>query len=355
MHPGRVRAKATIAGLLAGVALTGVASLAPAPLAAQDLGFLFGRAAQPRSRDHRRRPARIARAVPIPVPRPHFPGDAAAPEPTPPPATTATQAERRPTAPSTPEGTAREVREGTRGDTTPEDGGAKAGGAPASPSPPGPAPEPKASSKDASQPAVAPSGAATAFNPRQPAPDDACPGRLAAGHVGAEPTTLGPQPDARCTVVQPVRLSDLTTADGLKVTFPDHPLIACETADAFTRYVRELLVPLAKGSYGLPVDAVWTGPGLECRSRDHIFGAKLSAHGQGLAIDIAQIKLADGRRIEVGDPRTATDQTFETAARAAACGYFHTTLGPGSDSYHRNHWHFDLEQRGRTGDGKYCK
>ncbi len=202
---------------------------------------------------------------------------------------------------------------------------------------------------------ITPSGADASFNPRQVPLDDACPGRLAAGAVSAEPATLGPQPDARCTVVRPVRLSGVTLADGSTVAFPDHPTIACETADTFARYVRELLVPLARGSYGSPIDAVWTGPGLECRARDHVRGAKLSAHGQGLAIDIAQLKLADGRRIEVGDPRTPADQGFETAARAAACGYFHTTLGPGSDSYHRNHWHFDLEQRGRTGDTKYCK
>ena len=202
---------------------------------------------------------------------------------------------------------------------------------------------------------VAPSGATTAFTPRQPPTDAACPGRLKAAGVKAEPFAIGPQPDARCVVVQPVRLTDVTTSEGTVVAFPDQPTIACETADTFAAYVRELLVPLARGTYGAAVDAVWTGPGLECRSRDHIFGAKLSAHGQGLAIDIAQLKLADGRRIAVGEPKTTTDQAFETAARAAACGYFHTVLGPGSDSYHRTHWHFDLEERGTKGDGKYCR
>ena len=57
----------------------------------------------------------------------------------------------------------------------------------------------------------------------------------------------------------------------------------------------------------------------------------------------------------VGDPKGESETGFETAARAGACGYFHTVLGPGSDSYHRTHWHFDLEVRGSQGDGKYCK
>ena len=119
--------------------------------------------------------------------------------------------------------------------------------------------------------------------------------------------------------------------------------------------MHDLLAPLARGTWGVGLSDVWTGPGLECRSRDHIFGAKLSAHGQGLAIDIAQLKLGDGRLVAVGEPKTDVERDFETAARAGGCGYFHTVLGPGSDSYHRTHWHFDLEVRGRDGDGKYCK
>ena len=276
--------------------------------------------------------------VPLPAPRPRFAGDAPAEPPSvvtyPPTPPVAARLQAATPPPATTNGTRTAPPAHVEGSAA-----AKTG----------------AASTRSEGRAVAPSGADAAFDPRQPALDAACPGRLAAGHVIAEPATLSPQPDVRCTVVQPVRLTDMTLADGLKVAFPDHPTVACETADTFARYVRELLVPLARGSYGSPVDAVWTGPGLECRARDHVFGAKLSAHGQGLAIDIAQLRLADGRRIEVGDPRTPTDQGFEGAARAAACGYFHTTLGPGSDSYHRSHWHFDLEQRGRTGDDKYCK
>ena len=229
------------------------------------------------------------------------------------------------------------------------------GAAPPAPAAPLPEPPPKQVAKPATPPAVAPSGATTAFTPRSPEDDPQCPSRLAGLKVDVAPTAIGPQPDARCTVVQPVRLAGMSLADGGKIAFPDRPTIACTTADAFSSYVRDLLVPLAKGTFGAPVVAVWTGPGLECRSRDSVFGAKLSAHGQGLAIDIAQLKLADGRLVEVGTPKTDAETAFETAARAGACGYFHTVLGPGSDAYHRTHWHFDLEVRGAKGDSKYCK
>lgn len=189
----------------------------------------------------------------------------------------------------------------------------------------------------------------------QPAVAGDCLSRLTSQKIAAQPTQIGPQPDPRCTVVDAVRLSSLTLVDGSSVAFPDKPTIACTTAATFSNYVRDLLVPLAKGSYGSGVTAVWTGPGLDCRTRDHVVGAKLSAHALGLAVDIAQFQLAGGRKIEVGRPLTDLDRSFETAARAGGCGYFHTSLGPGSDAFHETHWHFDLLPRGTTGDAKVCQ
>ena len=173
--------------------------------------------------------------------------------------------------------------------------------------------------------------------------------------VDANSTTVGPQPDPRCTVVEPVQVTGLKLRDGTEIAFPDRPTVACVTAEAFAAYVRDLLVPLAKGTYGIPLNAVLTGPGLDCRTRDRIPGAKLSAHGQGLAIDIAQVRLANQRTIEVGRPIGDLDRGFEAAARAGGCGYFHTALGPGSDAFHETHWHFDLLPRGTKGDSKFCQ
>ena len=223
---------------------------------------------------------------------------------------------------------------------------------PSAPAPPPPPAEPAAvpggaASKAPGEPAP---GAA-----RQPADDPGCLERLKAKNVSAEPVALPPQPDPRCTVALPVRLVRIERADGMIVTFPDMPTLACVTAETFSAYVRDLLLPLSIGTYASVPIRIATGPGLECRSRDHVTGAKLSAHGQGLAVDIARIDLADGRSILIGDAKTETDRAFERAARAAGCGYFNTALGPGSDSFHANHWHFDLEPRGTKGDAKFCQ
>ena len=361
--------------------------VASEPAAAQGFGFLFG---EPAPRVHRAPRAYRQHIpepvdVPLPVPRPYFPGDdAPAVRPvevaSPPAPSTAAQpgeaaSTSPPLPPERPPGLAPASDVAPIHKAQPDDARVPApesskpgpskpepateAKAPPTPTVQGPiAPPPREKPPELgtkSPPTVAPNGAITAFNPREPAADAGCADRLKARGVVAEDTTLGPQPDARCTVVQPMRLVSATLVDGSTVSFPDKPTIACITADAFSAYVHDLLAPLAKGMWGTGVTSVWTGPGLECRSRDHVFGAKLSAHGQGLAIDVAQLKLGDGRLVAVGEPKTDAERDFETAARAGGCGYFHTVLGPGSDSYHRTHWHFDLEVRGKDGDSKYCK
>ena len=337
--------------MLAGLVFSDVTLIASAHIPsvrAEPFGFLFGqREDRSFSPQGRRTVARPTPAIPLPVPRPRFADD-----PRPPASPPALAAKPEATRPAP-------VAMGPPSPATKPDSATRADSAPpltvqvATPAPPTPPPKP--ADLEPPKPAIAASGATMASSPRQPDDDAQCQGRLTARNVSAEPTAIGPQPDERCTVTQAVRLTGLKLADGEMVAFPDKPVLACATAETFSTYVRDLLSPLAKGTFGSRVGAVWTGPGLECRSRDHIFGAKLSAHGQGLAIDIAQLALADGRTIAVGEPKTPLDQSFETAARAAGCGYFHTVLGPGSDSYHRTHWHFDLEVRGAKGDGKFCK
>ncbi len=357
------------------ILLAGLAGLQPA--AAQGIGWLFGEPPPLHRAARTRRLGQPRVDVPLPVRRPHFSGDTTVqadtakpsePAPTPPdleaadaPASPPLPPERPSrselASPPTPPAGAEKPKDDAATTTAPPASGQPTNppAAQTMPTPAPPLPPSKPADLAAPAPAVAPSGATTAFNPRDPTPDAGCIDRLKARGITVEATTLGPQPDQRCTVVQPLRLVSAKLVDGTSVAFPDRPTVACITADAFSAYVHDLLAPLAKGTWGVGLASVWTGPGLECRSRDHIFGAKLSAHGQGLAVDIAQLKLGDGRLIAVGEPKTDAERDFETAARAGGCGYFHTVLGPGSDSYHRTHWHFDLEVRGKDGDSKFCK
>jgi hypothetical protein len=41
--------------------------------------------------------------------------------------------------------------------------------------------------------------------------------------------------------------------------------------------------------------------------------------------------------------------------RTAACGWFTTVLGPGSDSFHSNNMHLDIESHGASGSYRICQ
>ncbi|MET0606351.1 MAG: extensin family protein, partial [Beijerinckiaceae bacterium] len=70
-----------------------------------------------------------------------------------------------------------------------------------------------------------------------------------------------------------------------------------------------------------------------------------SAHGRGLAVDIASVTLSERRVISVETPKDDAERRYIAALRKAGCGWFTTILGPGADPAHANHLHFDLERR----------
>jgi hypothetical protein len=152
----------------------------------------------------------------------------------------------------------------------------------------------------------------------------------------------------------PVRLSSIRLASGAPVELPDKPVVNCEFALVFTDYARNLLAPLGASTLGSPVVALATGPAFECRARNHVAGAKTSAHGKGIAIDLAAIVLADHRRIGIAHQVDPTETLFLQTLRHAACGWFTTVLGPGSDPSHAEHLHFDTERHGASERYRIC-
>jgi hypothetical protein len=90
-----------------------------------------------------------------------------------------------------------------------------------------------------------------------------------------------------------------------------------------------------------------------CRTRNHRAGAKLSEHAKGRAIDISALHLRDGTQVTVLEGWGS--RAYGPALRSMherACGTFGTVLGPGSDGYHEDHFHFDVAQHG---NGPYCR
>ncbi|MBL9049618.1 MAG: extensin family protein [Tabrizicola sp.] len=133
------------------------------------------------------------------------------------------------------------------------------------------------------------------------------------------------------TSVAGVRLSQTATVD-------------CSIAKALNSWVDEVAQPAFDGRLvELQIAAHYI-----CRSRNNVRGAKISEHGKGRAIDISAFILSNGTVLTV-------KENYNKLLRRiykAGCSYFRTTLGPGSDGYHEDHFHFDTSARS---GGAYCR
>jgi hypothetical protein len=135
------------------------------------------------------------------------------------------------------------------------------------------------------------------------------------------------------------------------VTLSQTATIDCDTARALRRWIDESAGPALEPRGGLTELKV--AAHYVCRTRNHQPGARISEHGKGRAIDISAFRLADGSEITVTDGwRSERDGPLLRRLHRDACGPFGTVLGPESDRWHQNHFHFDTAQhRG----GPYCR
>ena len=144
---------------------------------------------------------------------------------------------------------------------------------------------------------------------------------------------------AACTIPAPV---SVTAIDGVKLV--PGATINCNEAQALAIWINAGLQPQFKNQ----VARLLIADSYSCRPRNNVRGAKMSEHGSGNAIDISGLVLTTGQVLTVSSNFNGQLR----AAYRAACGTFHTTLGPGSDGYHENHMHLDVARyRGHP----YCR
>lgn len=165
---------------------------------------------------------------------------------------------------------------------------------------------------------------------------------LAGEVVGRVPGTL-----KGCGIDNAVRLQSVA---GVRLT--QAAMIDCPTAKALKRWVDQSAKP-AVGRRGGGLEGLRVAAHYSCRTRNNQPGAPISEHGRGKAIDISGFLLADGSEVTVLEDwgRGKTGKALRKM-RKEACGIFGTVLGPGSDGYHRDHFHFDT--RDHSG-GSYCR
>jgi hypothetical protein len=173
------------------------------------------------------------------------------------------------------------------------------------------------------------------------------------GAICGQPGLVGERLDpivgrsSGCGIAQPVRLR---AVDGVALSTP--ATINCDTARALQTWVRDSVVPTV-GRVGGGVQSLRVVASYACRTRNNQPGARISEHARGNAVDIAGIGLANGSELTVlSDWRRGRDGRMLRAMHTGACGPFGTVLGPNSDRFHQDHFHFDVASHR---SGPYCR
>ena len=193
--------------------------------------------------------------------------------------------------------------------------------------------------------------------PQEPARDEACLERLKAAGMAFDQAAPPAAANAACVIDTAVRLTavGIATRPGAVVRLPDQPILACRFAERLGGFIGDLAAPLVAGRLAVELTAVRTGPGYECRNRNRVVTGHLSAHALGLAVDVEAFELANGKVLPVKPDGDERGQAVVAAIRTAACGWFTTVLGPGSDPAHAEHMHVDIQTHGSGERYRICQ
>ncbi len=139
--------------------------------------------------------------------------------------------------------------------------------------------------------------------------------------------------------------------DGSKVELDSAITVTCHFALEILDWVREDLPGIVSHEKGKLARLTGVG-GHACRPRNGVPGAQISEHATGNALDLAGLRLADGRTVSLVGSEGAI-RSLRDDLKTSACARFKTVLGPGSDASHKDHLHLDMRQRPR--DYKICQ
>ncbi|WP_147109109.1 extensin family protein [Tateyamaria sp. syn59] len=164
---------------------------------------------------------------------------------------------------------------------------------------------------------------------------------LQGDEVGFVPGRIG-----GCGIQEAVRIRSVSG-----VTLSQSALMDCTTAKALKQWTEKGAKPALRGTGGGLV-GFRVAAHYACRTRNNQPGARISEHGKGRAIDISGFQLRDGTNLTVLNDWNSRHRRAMRQMHKAACGPFGTVLGPNSDRFHRDHFHFDTA---RHRGGAYCR
>lgn len=142
-----------------------------------------------------------------------------------------------------------------------------------------------------------------------------------------------------CGIEQPVSISRVADID-----VEPAAVVSCPAAAALETWIVAVVIPAFRQA-GRPLEDLQIAGAYACRNINSAKTGELSEHAFGNAIDIERFGAFRGDisvRDDWSDRRTGAllEDIF-----TGACGIFGTTLGPDSNRYHRDHFHFDVAER----------
>lgn len=149
-----------------------------------------------------------------------------------------------------------------------------------------------------------------------------------------------------CGIDYPIELSGLSGNIGVQPAVK----LNCQVTEAFAKWVKYELAPSSRYRYWSGVKTIKPLGGYSCRTMNSRRGNPMSEHARGNAIDVGKFVLKNGKEIDVRKKGffAFREKGLLKAVRTDSCKYFNTVLGPGSDPFHKDHFHFDLRTR-KTG------
>ncbi|MQV47362.1 extensin [Sinorhizobium medicae] len=149
-----------------------------------------------------------------------------------------------------------------------------------------------------------------------------------------------------CGIDYPIELSGLSGDIAVKPAVK----LNCQVTEAFAKWVKYELAPSSRYRYWSGVKTIKPLGGYSCRTMNSRRGNPMSEHSRGNAIDVGKFVLKNGKEIDVRRKGLFAfrERGLLKAVRSDSCKYFNTVLGPGSDPFHKDHFHFDLRTR-KTG------
>lgn len=166
------------------------------------------------------------------------------------------------------------------------------------------------------------------------------------GDARIEGERVAPVPgEGECGIDRPVRVDRIAG-----VAFDPPPVLDCRLATGLAQWITATAMPLFAAD-GAALAGLGIAGGYVCRGVNYSEEGRISEHGRGMAIDIARFERADGSTIAVLDG-WGSEGGGDLLGRVHgdACGIFGTALGPGSDAFHQDHFHYDAAERRRG----YC-